>query len=127
MSEFVVHHLPTGSNLEQELAGLVLSGKENPDTLEIKAGKNLFKQGDFAGVMYLVLEGTFDVLIDDEIVGDVGPGAIFGELALLADKRRTATIRARTDARVASVKSDSVDWDALKELAATHGFAVPNS
>jgi CRP-like cAMP-binding protein len=57
------------------------------------------------------------VEIDGKPVADVGPGAILGELALLHEGRRTATLRAVTPCRVAVVPKDQIDRQALEEVA----------
>ena len=55
---------------------------------------------------------------DGNEVAEVGPGAIVGEMALLQDEgKRTATLRARTRARVAVLAAESVDREALSQLA----------
>jgi CRP-like cAMP-binding protein len=51
-------------------------------------------------------------------VTEVGPGAILGEMALLHDGRRMATLRAVTPCRVAVIPKDQIDRQALEELAA---------
>jgi len=51
-------------------------------------------------------------------LGQLGPGAIAGERALLEDRVRTATLRAVTDCVVAVAGRDQVDRDRLAELAA---------
>lgn len=62
-----------------------------------KAGDTLIKQGA-SGVGFFVIEdGTADVTVDGEAKGSVGPGDYFGEIALLTDSDRTATLTATTD------------------------------
>lgn len=47
--------------------------------------------------LYCVLQGQCDVIIAGELHRTIGPGGYFGELALLTDGPRTATVVARTD------------------------------
>jgi CRP-like cAMP-binding protein len=58
---------------------------------------------------------------DGEPVAEVGPGAILGEKALLGDGRRTATLVATTNARIAVVPPDTVDESKLAELSEGRG------
>jgi CRP-like cAMP-binding protein len=62
------------------------------------------------------------VEIDGRAVTELGPGAVVGELAVLAGGRRTATLRAVTACRVAAVPGDRIDRAALAELARTRGW-----
>jgi CRP-like cAMP-binding protein len=57
------------------------------------------------------------VEIDGRPVAEVGPGALVGELALLREGRRMATLRSVTPCRVAVVPKDRVDRQALEEIA----------
>ena len=60
-------------------------------------GDKLTEQGA-SGVGFFVVEGgTADVTVDGEARGSVGPGDYFGEIALLSDSDRTATLTATTD------------------------------
>jgi CRP-like cAMP-binding protein len=62
-----------------------------------KAGDTLTEQGS-AGVGFFVIEdGTADVTVDGEAKRTIGPGEYFGEIALLTDSTRTATITATSD------------------------------
>jgi len=60
-------------------------------------GGTIIRQGDLGEVFYLILDGEVDVFVrrgaDDALIDHHGPGAYFGELALLGDRRRTATVR----------------------------------
>lgn len=61
------------------------------------AGDHLVRQGDVGDAYYLIESGTADVIRDGERLAGVGPGDGFGEIALLRDVPRTASVIA-TDA-----------------------------
>jgi CRP-like cAMP-binding protein len=63
---------------------------------------------------------VFEVRVDGEVVGSVGPGTVVGERARLEAGRRTADLRATTDARVAEVSAEHLVIDDLSELALGH-------
>jgi len=60
-------------------------------------GATIFDEGDRGDVMYGVIEGEVEVLIDGHPVEIVEPGGIIGEMALVDDSPRSATARARRD------------------------------
>jgi CRP-like cAMP-binding protein len=51
--------------------------------------------------MFLLLDGVLDVEIEGDTVAQVGSGAVLGELAVLGDGKRTATLRAVRPSRIA--------------------------
>lgn len=61
----------------------------------------LFRQAEPGTSLAVVLDGTFEVRVNGQTVGQVGPGTVAGERAALQDGRRTADLRALTQARVA--------------------------
>jgi len=61
------------------------------------AGEEIVRQGDRGDRFYLVKRGALDVYVDGELVQSLEPGDSFGEIALLRDVPRTATVKARTD------------------------------
>ena len=75
-----------------------------PDELEALAGvasevdaaegQRLAAEGDFGHALYAIETGTTDVSRDGEAVRTLGPGDVFGEVAVLASGRRTATVTA---------------------------------
>ena len=84
----------------------------------LKEGDTLVEQGDAGSDLYLILDGVLAVEADGDEVAEVGPGNIVGEMALLQEEgKRTATLRARTPARVAVLAAESIDREALSELA----------
>jgi len=64
----------------------------------LRAGRTLVQQGQPREELFLLFDGVLQVEIDGKPVTQVGPGAILGEMALLHDGRRTATLRAVTRA-----------------------------
>jgi MFS family permease len=65
--------------------------------VRIAAGTNVFEQGDHGDRFYVVEQGALDVRIDGVLVNRAGPGESFGELALLRDAPRAATVTATAD------------------------------
>ena len=61
-------------------------------------GEEIVRQGEPGDRFYLIKHGGFDVYIDGEPVQSLDTGDSFGEIALLRNVPRTATVRARTEA-----------------------------
>jgi CRP/FNR family cyclic AMP-dependent transcriptional regulator len=67
------------------------------DEVDIKAGKHLVDQGRFAYEFFVIEEGTAEVTHDGDHLTDLGPGDFFGEIGILGDEPRTATVVAISD------------------------------
>ena len=65
--------------------------------LRFKPGDVLTREGERGHEFLVIVEGQADVLIGGQKVATLGPGEFFGELALLDDGPRTATVVAATD------------------------------
>ena len=63
----------------------------------------IFREGESGKHLYIVAEGEVDILVGDQVLETAGPGSIFGEIALIDDKPRSATAIARTDCLLAPV------------------------
>jgi hypothetical protein len=108
------------SALERELSGLMMRGAHKPKVRSLAAGSVLAAQGDPGDSLYLVLDGMLAVTVDGQEVGDVGPGAVLGEHAILDSAPRTATLTAKTPVRIAEAPADAIDRAALMNLARLH-------
>jgi CRP-like cAMP-binding protein len=78
---------------------------------EVKAGDIVFCIGDPGDALYIVARGVVEVLngSDQRTLAELGEGQTFGEMALLSDGTRTATIRAKTDTRLLAIGKDDFD------------------
>jgi MFS family permease len=75
-------------------------------TVERRAGETIFRQGDRGDVYYLVGAGEAEVEVDGTPVSTLSRGEGFGEIALLRDVPRTATVTAKTDVTLHSIERD---------------------
>jgi CRP/FNR family cyclic AMP-dependent transcriptional regulator len=73
------------------------------DVRTVTAGETVFQEGDPGDVMYGVLEGTLDIIFEDQVLETVGPGGIFGEMALVDREPRCATVIAQTDCKLVAI------------------------
>jgi hypothetical protein len=106
------------SALERSLSGTIMADGAKPRIRTLAVDDELVRQGDAGTDVFLILDGIFVVERDGEEIAEIGPGAVVGERAGQRDGRRTATLRARTRAKVAGVPQDSLDPAALGSLAA---------
>jgi len=74
--------------------------RDAPEVISVAAGKYIFRKGEAAKVMYLIIEGEVDLLLGSTVVETAGQGAFIGEMALIEDKARSASARAHSDCRV---------------------------
>ena len=110
-------------NLNEEvelLKGVPIFSKVEPAKLKLlaftserinfAAGQEVCHQGDPGDTMYVILGGTADVLIDTEsgqiTVAEMKKNSFFGEIAILCDVPRTATIKARDPLSTLKISKD---------------------
>jgi CRP-like cAMP-binding protein len=84
--------------------------------VHVTAGEVVFRGGDAGDLFYIVENGRVAIRIDREKVVDAGPGEAFGEIALLRDVPRTATVVAVEDTDLLALERDEF-------IAAVTGYA----
>ncbi len=67
------------------------------DEVHVEAGRTMMRQGELGQEFALIVDGEADIVKDGEVVARIGPGAYFGEVALLDSITRTASVVAATD------------------------------
>lgn len=80
--------------------------KDSPKARDVAAGEALFRRGDDASEMYVLLDGKVDVTLDGRLIESLEPGSIFGEMAIVDDNPRSADAVAITAARVEPIDKE---------------------
>jgi MFS family permease len=92
------------------------------ESASFDAGADIVRQGDLGDRFYLIDSGEVEVFEDGELARRQGPGDYFGEIALLRDIPRTATVRATSDVEVLALERgdflEAVTRDRLSTQAA---------
>jgi CRP-like cAMP-binding protein len=69
------------------------------DEIDLREGKEMTRQGDRGREFFVLLEGDADVIKDGRSINRLGSGDFFGEIALVSDTPRTATVTATSPVR----------------------------
>jgi hypothetical protein len=74
--------------------------------VHVESGDLVFAEGQPGNHLYVILEGEVDVLRGREVVAQFGVKDCFGEMALLDQSPRSASVRARTDCELLAISRD---------------------
>jgi CRP-like cAMP-binding protein len=104
----VLRNIPLFAKLEPAKLKLLAFTSER---LTFDPGQALFQQGDAGDAAYIVMEGAADVLIETAKgpvkVANLGRNAIVGEIAILCDVPRTATVVAQEKTVTLKINKDT--------------------
>ena len=120
----LLRQVPLFSELERkELAEIASSMKERT----FRAGQVITTEGQHGVGFFVIEEGEADVTVHGDERAKLGPGDYFGEIALITESHRTATITAETDMRCYGMtmwdfrplveSNASIAWNMLQSLA----------
>jgi CRP-like cAMP-binding protein len=90
--------------------------------LEVPAGQHLADEGEYAYDLFIISDGTAEVIQDGKTVAELGPGEFFGEMGVLEKAPRNATVIAKTPMTLLTLtgwdvkRLDSKSPDAMKQL-----------
>jgi CRP/FNR family cyclic AMP-dependent transcriptional regulator len=70
------------------------------DEIDLREGRTLVREGQRGREFFVLVDGTVRVSRKGRKLAELGPGDWFGEIALLTDTPRTATVTATTPIRV---------------------------
>lgn len=80
------------------------------ERLTFGGGQELFHQGDPGDIAYIIMDGQADVIVDSPdgelTVANLGRNDVVGEIAILIDVPRTATVRASSDLTTLAISKD---------------------
>ncbi|XP_021933459.1 cGMP-dependent protein kinase, isozyme 2 forms cD4/T1/T3A/T3B isoform X1 [Zootermopsis nevadensis] len=72
--------------------------------VEYAAGSLIIKEGAVGSIVYVMEEGRVEVSRENKYLSTLAPGKVFGELAILYNCKRTATIKAATDCKLWAIE-----------------------
>jgi adenylate cyclase len=97
MNQARLHDVPFFSALKsKELAAIA----QQVDEIDVPAGKVLAREGELGHEFFVIESGTAEVIRSGQRINELGPGDFFGEMALLDEDRRTATVTATAPMRL---------------------------
>jgi CRP-like cAMP-binding protein len=70
------------------------------DEVELEQGRAIVREGEWSYEFFAIEEGTVEVRRGDQLLAELGPGDFFGEMGLVGDTRRNATVIASTPLKV---------------------------
>ena len=71
--------------------------------------ETLFSQGDDGENAYMIVSGRMTVEVDKKEVGFMGDGEVFGELALLLNQKRSATVKSVKSTELIEINKPGLD------------------
>ena len=103
----LLRKVPIFSNVELSKLKLLAFTSEH---MRFDPGQEVFHQGDAGDAAYVIIEGQADVITDTANgplkILELGPHAFLGEIAIICDVPRTATIVAQTELHTLRISKD---------------------
>ena len=106
------------------------------DEVTVSEGKHLVDEGGYAYDLFVIVEGTAQVLISGEEVAELGKGDFFGEAGVIGKQQRNATVVAKTRMRLVTLtgwdlrrmrKQLGSVWEKLESAIQQRNESIPDS
>ena len=92
-----LRNIPMFTNIEMTQLKLLAFASQR---IAFEPGQDIFCCGERGDAAYIIIEGSADVMVDSDgteiTIATVGPNELIGEIAILCNVPRTATVRAKT-------------------------------
>ncbi len=103
---------------------------EKISTQDLKKDETLFRKGDVGDALFMIDEGLLNIVTEDAqgsklLLNQCGPGETIGEMSLFDEEPRSASVVAKTDAHILSLKRDDF-FDMLEQNPATANLLIRN-
>jgi CRP/FNR family cyclic AMP-dependent transcriptional regulator len=100
----LIKRVPLFSHCSSKELGMVA---QIADEIDLPEGKTLMKEGDRGREFFVLVEGNADVMKRNRKVNTLGGGDFFGEIALVSQRPRTATVKTASPVRVLVITEQS--------------------
>ena len=96
------------------------------ETITVRSGEVLFRRGDEADALYVVVNGRLRVALDEgsSVAPEVSRGDVVGEFAFFAPGPRTATVQAIRDSQLVRITQEQFDVWAARQPSVVRGVAA---
>jgi cAMP-dependent protein kinase regulator len=85
---------------------------QHADEVDVSEGTELVRQGEFAYEFFVIEQGSADVMRDGERIAELGPGDFLGEMGIVRQAVRNATVVTTAPAKV--IVMTSQDFRAMQ-------------
>jgi CRP-like cAMP-binding protein len=104
MDESSLRTIPLFERLGREARQLVA---QHADELDVPEGTELVRQGEFAYEFFVIEEGGADVVRDGERIAELAPGDFLGEMGIVSQRVRNATVVTTSPSKVIVMTSQA--------------------
>jgi CRP-like cAMP-binding protein len=93
MDEAHLESIPLFAGLSRKERRMVA---QRADEVDVEAGREIVREGDFPYEFFAIREGTAEVKRGEQHLAEIGPGDFFGEMGLLENAPRNASVITRS-------------------------------